>query len=762
MKRVRAGSSIVLGAGAAVLALAAVAFGQVFVLDRARALEQQQGRHALLARVFEEQASREADAAAQLLGALSQLVSVPGADDPAQLSARLEQGLSTHRSLRELALLDLNGRILAGSRAGRGATVELARLGPLPPEDRAAMGQWVAGRYLGDGPVSAAPSVGFVPVMRRVVYADEPALLVATLHPEAFAVAMRVALADAGGTSALLSLQGQVLAHSAGVLPGTMRSDRAPLAGAAGPTSGAVYQGAGLEDGTRLGAWRSSTAWPLVVVVESSRDAVLAAWWRHVRAHVVVAAAALVLMALCLALAWRALRLRERLRRHRDRIRGARLRRERELAGLVGHLQTLLFRTDRDGRLGFVNPRWARLLGPAADALPGQPLAAAFADADRAAVGGLFAEPMAGVPRSVRAWLVDRGGQRRRFELMVVPLIDATGINGFAGSAVEVTTHEVERARLQADIAFHARLIELSPLPVSLLDDRGCYVQVNRAWEAFTGRRRESILGQPAAGQLPGHEAERHAEEDMRLRAAGGTVSYESPYTRPDGSRRDLVISKARLADEGVRAPLILCLVTDVTELRAAERATQRARVEAERTQVALAALAAEMAQALEVAVAGGPEAAGPVRARLEELAVLAELQGRDMAETARVDLAALASDIFRSSAPGAAQTVLQLPPGPLPVPGPAPAVRRLLQQLWALAGHGARGPVVVDGRVGSDGAVSLSLGIPPATSARGEDGAIAMPTRLSAALGVAVMREGLAEGGERVRLEWPAVSAAR
>ena len=44
--------------------------------------------------------------------------------------------------------------------------------------------------------------------------------------------------------------------------------------------------------------------------------------------------------------------------------------------------------------------------------------------------------------------------------------------------------------KLQTQLKVSALMLEISPLPLSMLDTQGRYLSVNQAWEEFTGRRR--------------------------------------------------------------------------------------------------------------------------------------------------------------------------------------------------------------------------------------------------------------------------------
>jgi PAS domain S-box-containing protein len=113
---------------------------------------------------------------------------------------------------------------------------------------------------------------------------------------------------------------------------------------------------------------------------------------------------------------------------------------------------------------------------------------------------------------------------------------------------------------------------------MSVLDSENRYLDVNRAWEQFTGRRRSEVLGRKAASYLRADEAALHDARDAELLARGGEMNYESVWHGVDGRRRDIFISKATFPDAHGRPMGIVVCFMDISEFREAERATRAAR----------------------------------------------------------------------------------------------------------------------------------------------------------------------------------------
>lgn len=249
--------------------------------------------------------------------------------------------------------------------------------------------------------------------------------------------------------------------------------------------------------------------------------------------------------------------------------------RQRELGAIVESVQHLLFRTDAEGCLTFVNARWGEATGAGEAEAIGRPLAHWVAPESAAAARALF-DGREGLRSTVI--LMGPADRQRRFEVSVLPLKAGRRVAGYAGSAVDVTERELVRLRLQSQLDFIGQLLEVMPLPVSMLDADGRYLSVNQAWEEFTGRRRGEVAGRRARDDLPPDEAAVHDARDRELLRMGGSVRYEVSLAHRDGSRRDVAVSKAAVPGPDGRPAGVLVAFMDVSEFRDAERAVREAR----------------------------------------------------------------------------------------------------------------------------------------------------------------------------------------
>jgi PAS domain S-box-containing protein len=471
-----------------------------------------------------------------------------------------------------------------------GRVVDLKRLGPWPGAGRDRLGGFVAGRSLADLSVGAAgstapPGVGFIAITRQVTMGSgETLLLVALLNPDTLSNQQQLTLADRDSGALLTSYDGEVLATTAsvGLAPGARLGAHPVFRDYLPAREHATYLGQGVRPEIQVVAFRASRSRPLVALYEYPHAAIQAHWWHAMQRFIVAAAAMLVFIAAMTATAWRSLRARESTRIELDRAQAEVAKRERELSVTVQSVQELIFRAAANGRITFVNRRWVGLGAHGPLDATGQRLWDLVVPAQRDAVARLFSRSDDARPRTLQATIVDARGAQRSFNLSVIPLQRNGELTGFAGSANDVTELEAAQRKLRAQLAMTGQLMEISPSPSSVTDVSRRYILVNKAWEDFTGRRREEVIGQLAGAHLSPQQRTLSEARDQLLLQTGEPQRYEDAYTHGDGSVRAVMVNKALLRDEEGRPAGILSAVVDVSEFRDAERATREARDAAE------------------------------------------------------------------------------------------------------------------------------------------------------------------------------------
>lgn len=125
-------------------------------------------------------------------------------------------------------------------------------------------------------------------------------------------------------------------------------------------------------------------------------------------------------------------------------------------------------------------------------------------------------------------------------------------------------------------------LIEAAPAPMFMLDGQGRYALINRAFEDFFGVRRHELIGTDTAPSQVLRRLAFHPERDTQLWAGAGRSHYLDELPVADGARREVLVAKVAVPGDQSSTRAVIGSITDVTELRQAERHTRLAMEAAE------------------------------------------------------------------------------------------------------------------------------------------------------------------------------------
>jgi PAS domain S-box-containing protein len=150
---------------------------------------------------------------------------------------------------------------------------------------------------------------------------------------------------------------------------------------------------------------------------------------------------------------------------------------------------------------------------------------------------------------------------------------------------IEKSNSELEKeilVRTQAETAlteqmkFLHTLLDTIPNPIFYTDGKGNCSGCNKAFESFFGKTKEEITGRPA------HDLHQIDLVEIPVGAASnppdnhGILRYETLLEHSDGTKRNVIFSKAAYADiEGKPAGLV-GVVLDITDLKQSEEEKQR------------------------------------------------------------------------------------------------------------------------------------------------------------------------------------------
>jgi PAS domain S-box-containing protein len=122
-------------------------------------------------------------------------------------------------------------------------------------------------------------------------------------------------------------------------------------------------------------------------------------------------------------------------------------------------------------------------------------------------------------------------------------------------------------------LSFLQTLIDTIPSSIFYKDSRGVYQGCNKAYEVFLGLKKEDIVGKTLHEIFPKDLADKYEEMDTDLFRNRGKQVYEWQIPTADGTKRDVIFSKATFNDaSGVLGGLVGVIV-DITERKRAEKA---------------------------------------------------------------------------------------------------------------------------------------------------------------------------------------------
>ena len=115
-------------------------------------------------------------------------------------------------------------------------------------------------------------------------------------------------------------------------------------------------------------------------------------------------------------------------------------------------------------------------------------------------------------------------------------------------------------------------VIDAIPTPVYFQDPEGRLLACNRAFERFSGRRHEQLVGRFSRDLLPESPRESGIDGEVGLREGSGAREYQSEFQSADGAVHEVVIYTAALRDGDGFGAGVVGVIVDVSERNRAER----------------------------------------------------------------------------------------------------------------------------------------------------------------------------------------------
>ncbi|MBI1396154.1 MAG: PAS domain S-box protein [Betaproteobacteria bacterium] len=275
----------------------------------------------------------------------------------------------------------------------------------------------------------------------------------------------------------------------------------------------------------------------------------------------------------------------------REEARRALARSERFLTELIDAIPQILVVKDDRGRWVMVNRATAAWYGRSREALVGltdedlhpPDVASRYVREDLVATE-------AGQPMVIEESRRDAHGATRWFLKTKYGFTLPDGSAYRLAISADITEGKQAQFAVERQRHFLEALIDAVPEPLYVKDDRRRYILANDAFCRLLQASRDGLLGRTDEEVGPAARARINRDEDEGLLRTGSAVSTEERIGRNADTERWVLRNKALLAD-ATGARYIVCVKTDITAIKRAERAARRLSTELEQSRAYLDAV---------------------------------------------------------------------------------------------------------------------------------------------------------------------------
>jgi PAS domain S-box-containing protein len=244
---------------------------------------------------------------------------------------------------------------------------------------------------------------------------------------------------------------------------------------------------------------------------------------------------------------------------------------ERRFRELADTAPALMWMTDPDGHVIFVNEGWLRFTGRTLEDELGDTFASSAHPEDRDALAASWARAMAGRDEFRAEYRLHRRDGAYRWVLEVgVPRYVAGEFLGYVGTATDIHERKAMEESLRASEQAFRELADAAPVMIWTTDPDGLVTFVNRGWLEFTGRTLEDELGDTWELGVHPDDAAWLVESWERNFKERGLWEHEYRLRRADGEYR-WVFERGAPRFEGDRFAGYAGSATDIHERRTME-----------------------------------------------------------------------------------------------------------------------------------------------------------------------------------------------
>jgi PAS domain S-box-containing protein len=236
----------------------------------------------------------------------------------------------------------------------------------------------------------------------------------------------------------------------------------------------------------------------------------------------------------------------------------------------------MIFVIGRDDHIQYVNNRAAGQFGKTPDQVIGKPRSQLFPASIADSQGpGLQQVLKSGQPLTSESPITFPGG-KLWLDTQLVPLRDETGeVSAVMGVSRDITERKQTEETQAEQHAFLRQVLDISPNPLFVRDEKGYYTMVNRAMAEFSGTTVDDLIGTKDKNiNLSPDLMNKFIEEDRTvLDTAQGEFILNEEMISPKGEKCWVQVHKQPLISSNGKADQVLVALVDVTERILAEEA---------------------------------------------------------------------------------------------------------------------------------------------------------------------------------------------
>ncbi len=139
------------------------------------------------------------------------------------------------------------------------------------------------------------------------------------------------------------------------------------------------------------------------------------------------------------------------------------------------------------------------------------------------------------------------------------------------GFIFDITERKQVELALKEQNLFLQHLIDAIPNPVFYKDFKGCFKGCNNAFEEYTGKNRDEIVGKKTIDIMTPEHTELHDRMDQNVYNNRGLMVYESDFLHAGGSLRKIIYYKAPYLNAQGEIAGVVGVMMDTTQLKATE-----------------------------------------------------------------------------------------------------------------------------------------------------------------------------------------------